>query len=111
MCTETTRSDSTPIQPFVDGGSYDPATGTYHVHFDEDVDADAVVVTIVSAVAAVTDRDLTAMPPLYAAVDAEALTRLVTSSRDRPIDVRFQYVGCHVTVSSGGDVVVEPPGG
>ena len=109
MCTETTRSDSTPTQPFGDGGGYDPATGTYHATFDEHVDADAVVVAIVSAVAAVTDNDVTAMPPLYGAVDAEALTRLVTSSHEQPVEVTFPYLRCRVTVSSDGDVVVEPP--
>ena len=108
MCTETTRSDSTPIQPFGDGGGYDPATGTYHASFDEDVDADAVVVTIVSTVAGATDRELTEMPPLYGAVDAEALTRLVTSSREQSVEVTFSYVRCRVTVSSRGDVVVDP---
>ncbi|EMA30011.1 hypothetical protein C446_16807 [Halobiforma nitratireducens JCM 10879] len=73
--------------------------------------ADAVVVSIVETVAAVTDRDSLEMPPLFESVDTEALEVIVASARDRErlLEVTFVYQECLVTVSSGGDVVVEVP--
>ena len=67
---------------------------------------DAVVVTIVETVAAITNCEVTDMPPLHAAVDTEALTELVASPREQSIDVTFAYEGCDVTVSSSGNVAV-----
>lgn len=110
MCTETTQTDSTPSQTFDDeGGGSDPTSEPLHARFSTDANADAVVVTIVDTVATVTDREVTAMPPLYATVDSEALATLMTSARGRPIEVAFSYEGCRVTVSSRGEIVVEPP--
>lgn len=108
MCADSTRSDSTPSRPFdATGAKYDPDSGTYHARFD--ADADAVVVVIADTVATITDREVTDMPPLFATVDPEALTELVTSSRERSVEVSFAYEGCEVTVTSDGEVVVEPP--
>lgn len=107
MCTDTTHSSSTQTDPSVADGDDEPATETIHASFDED--PDAVLVAIVESVAALTDRNLTAMPPLFATIDSEALAELVTSPRERPVEVTFSYEGCRVTVSSCGDVFVEPP--
>lgn len=109
MCANSTSSDSSPSTGHTDDRTgYDPITGTFHARFDADEGADAVVVTVVETVATVTDREVTAMPPLFATIDAEALTALVTSARDQHLEVTFSYEGCRVTVSSSGDVVVEP---
>lgn len=100
----TGPSESRPISE--DSTGYDPTTGTVRSRFDDGTDA---VVAIVEAVAAVTNRAPTAMPPLYETVDPEALADLVTSARDRPVEVSFAYEGCQVSVSSDRRVVVEPP--
>ncbi|ELY68711.1 HalOD1 output domain-containing protein [Natrinema versiforme] len=100
-------SAATPEGIGDDSSGYDPTSDTYHTRFDGG--SNTVVVAIVEAVAAVTNREPTALSPLYDTVDPEALTDLVTAARDQPIDVTIAYEGCHVTVSSDGSVVVEPP--
>ncbi|QLK24320.1 hypothetical protein HYG81_09250 [Natrinema zhouii] len=107
MNDETAHSGSASAQPHsADSSGYDPITETFHSRFDDGSDT---IVAIVEAVASVTNCELSAMSPLYDTVDPEALTDIVTSGRDRPIDVSFSYEGCWVTVSSNGHVVVEPP--
>lgn len=109
---DTTSSDSTPTTASTDDRTgYDPITGTYHARFDTADNADAIVVAIVETVAAVTNREPTEMPPLFATVDSEALSTLVASAAESHLEVTFSYEGCRVTVSSRGDVVVEPADG
>ena len=86
----------------------DSPTKTYHAHFTEG--GDTAIVEIVTGVATVLDREVMDMPPLFDAIDAGALGELVTSPRERPVEVSFSYQGCRVTVSSCGDVLVEQPG-
>ena len=106
MIDNTAHSDSrTSRQLSDDSSGYDPTPETFHSRFDNGSD---MIIAIVDAVAALTNRDLTAISPLYDTVDPEALTDLVTSDRDQPIDVSFSYEGCQVAVSSNGRVVVEP---
>lgn len=106
MIDNTTHSGSPASRSLSDDSSgYDPTTETFHSCFDDGSD---MIVAIVDAVAALTNRDLTAISPLYDTVDPEALTDLVTSDRDQPIDVSFSYEDCQVAVSSDGRVVVEP---
>ncbi|MCU4926794.1 hypothetical protein OB905_12525 [Halobacteria archaeon AArc-dxtr1] len=71
---------------------------------------DDPIVTIVDLVATVTDQDVTSMPPLFEQVDPEALGTLVDSSRPQgpPVTITFSYQRCRITVSSAGDVVVDP---
>ena len=108
MTDETAHPDSQLSRPLgEDSTGFDPTTNTFHSRFD--TDSDPLVVSIVEAVAAVTNRDPTAMAPLYDTVDPEALADLVTSARERPVDVAFDYEGCEVTVSSDGRIVVELP--
>ena len=101
MSNNTTRSDSAPSRPDGDDSS------EFYNRFDDG--PRTVIVSVVEAVAAVVDREFTAMSPLYDAVDPEALTDIVTSAREQPVNVSFSYEGCSVTVSSDGYVVVEPP--
>lgn len=102
-----TRPESMPSRPIgEDGVGYDPTTDTFHARFDTEF-SDPVV-AVVSAVAAVTNREATALSPLYATIDPEALADLVASARETLTEVTFSYEGCQVTVSSDGSVVVEP---
>ena len=108
MSDETTYSSSPSSRPLGDDTTgYDPTTETFHARFDGE--SDSIVVALVDAVAAVTNSSPTAMAPLYETVDPEALTDLVTSARDDPVEVAFDYEGCAVSVSSDGHLVVEPP--
>ncbi|TYL39753.1 hypothetical protein CV102_05575 [Natronococcus pandeyae] len=108
MNDNTTAPDSTPAAPFgEDSVGYDPTTEAAYTRFDTDYNT--VVVAIVEAVATVTNREPEAMEPLYAVIDPEALTDLVSSVRETPVEVAFSYEDCRVSVSSRGTVVVEQP--
>jgi hypothetical protein len=61
---------------------------------------------VVAAVAGLTGRTKSTLPPLYDAVDTEAVNELVTSGREGT-RVAFSYVGTEVVVDAGGTVVVE----
>ena len=89
---------------------YDPTTETYHAAFDADHDPDAVVVAVVETIAAITDRDPTAIPPLYRTINPSALGDLVGSPRERPVSVTLTHEGVRVRVSSRGTVVARPVG-
>ncbi len=61
---------------------------------------------VVSAVARAEGIDPTAVePPLFEAVDMEAMERLFRDTRGR---LAFEYKDYLVTVSSSGDVVLDP---
>lgn len=71
----------------------------------------AVTDRVLEAVAQATGEDLLSLPPLYEAVDADALDALYTQStgpqsRTAPT-VRFRYAGQTVVVRSATDVVVQ----
>lgn len=91
---------------------YYDGSDTYRTEFDshDRPPSEAVV----SAVATATDCDPLDLPPLYAAVDTEALDLLFTS--DRPTTaggmraVTFEYADYLVTVNRHGTVEVEQLG-
>jgi hypothetical protein len=62
---------------------------------------------VVEGVAAVTGREPTALPPLYPALDVDALETLLRGARGTEVRVTFCYAGCAVAVSSDGDLAVE----
>lgn len=69
---------------------------------------------IVRAVAAVTDREPTALPLLHESVDGEALDALVTrksSSFQGAVQATFSYAGVSVSVDSDGGLEVLPGAG
>lgn len=73
--------------------------------------ADSVTRDVVAAVADATGRDPETLPPLYGAVDPDALEALVNRppqiGRDpSEIEVTFGYADCVVTVAAGDGVVV-----
>ena len=105
MNDKTIQFDDAASRPFgEDCVGHDPTTDTFHARFDPG--SDTLVCVIVETVGAVANRDPTAMEPLYATVDPEALATLLTEG-PRPVEVAFSYEGCRVTVSSHGSVVVE----
>ncbi|WP_224448621.1 HalOD1 output domain-containing protein [Haloprofundus salilacus] len=104
MCATKKQSDSSTRLSFGGDVGLDPGCEAVHARFDGD--PNSVVLAIVESVATVTDRDITALPPLFDVIDPEALTDLVAPSRKRPVEVCFLYDGCQVDVSSRGDVTV-----
>lgn len=73
--------------------------------------SDAASVRVLDAVAAVERTDPARLtPPLYAAIDPEALDALVASFSDPTARVEFTYRGHSVTVTGSGDIDVQPAG-
>lgn len=105
MNDETVRTETPSVSD--DSVGYDPATETFHARFDGGTET--VTLAIVETVATVIDCRLVSMAPLYDTVDPEALSTLLASPRNHPIEAKFTYEGCCVTVSNEGSVVVEPP--
>lgn len=66
---------------------------------------------VVSAVADVTGREPTELPPLQRHVDADGLNSLLTRGAvdgTGPIQVSFSYAGVRVTIDSAGTLDVRP---
>ena len=63
---------------------------------------------VVSAVAEAEDVDPVELPPLYNAIDPDALNALVTSDSSTVSTVTFQYAGYAVVVRGEGKVEVQP---
>lgn len=67
----------------------------------------AISVRVVEAVARSAGVDETALPPLYDALDADALDALVADAPDGLTRVAFTYAGHRVVVDGDGRVDVE----
>lgn len=67
------------------------------------------VYAVVSAVAQAEGADPVALPPLYDAIDPEALNDLFMSRVDTAVaTVEFEYAGYNVVISGEGMVAVHP---
>ncbi|QLG49170.1 HalOD1 output domain-containing protein [Natrinema halophilum] len=86
----------------------DSAGGFYTVHCDWN-STDSPSSAVVRAVADVTGRDVTAIQPLYEAIDPDALDRFLThgkaSARPRMLSFRFEH--CDVTVDAEGRIDIK----
>lgn len=85
-------------------------TGTYRVRFDA---TDRLATeAVISTVSAATGVDVLELPPLYDAVDPDALCSLFSPSSGRSRrfrgSVAFAYADCLVTVDGRGTIEVEP---
>ncbi|WP_306053903.1 HalOD1 output domain-containing protein [Natronococcus wangiae] len=66
------------------------------------------VYRVVSAVADVVGADPVDLPPLYEAINPEALNDLFMSRSDTAVDtVQFQYAGYDIVVRGDGEVKVQ----
>jgi hypothetical protein len=73
---------------------------------------DAASVRVLDAVADAEQMDPARLtPPLYAAIDPEALDALVGSFTDSSARIEFTYRGHAITVTGAGDVDVRPTDG
>ena len=67
--------------------------------------------TVVLAVAEATGEDAMELPPLYDAIDPDALNKLFSGAlgaERRDGSVEFAYAGCDVSVRADGRVTVVP---
>ena len=71
--------------------------------------ADSLTETIVLELSEVTGVDPLDLPPLYDAVDVDALQQLFDRGED--VEVTFGVAGCEVTVRDHDDVTVTPTNG
>ncbi|WP_459193571.1 HalOD1 output domain-containing protein [Halosimplex sp. J119] len=65
---------------------------------------DTPSIAVAEAVAAVTNRSVTAIPPLQTVVDADALDVIAQSSGPTRVEVSFSYAGTEVTVLGDGRI-------
>lgn len=90
------------------GGTNSQDTPTVSARWERDTE-NTPVYAVVSAVAEAEDADPVHLPPLYEAIDPEALNDLLTSSPASSIGtVAFRYAGYDVEVTGSGDVSVRP---
>lgn len=68
-----------------------------------------VSMKVVQRVAAVTDQEVSQLPPLYNAIDPEALDSLIEPIVTSPasLEIRFTYAGQRVIIDGRGTVSVE----
>lgn len=71
------------------------------VSFNFDPADDSIVVAIVEAIAAATEKNPTALPPLAEVIDPEALETCLSSGNDS-VEISFEYVDRWVTLTGSG---------
>jgi CheY-like chemotaxis protein len=78
-------------------------------------DSEELTASVVAAIAGLTDTDVEDLPPLYPAVDPEAVAGVVCPRSDgtfrHGVRVRFPYVGYDCVVTGGGAVAVREASG
>lgn len=86
------------------------SSGIYHTQFD--VHTRSASEAILTAVATAIGKDQLELPPLYSAIDPDALDALFDtpthSASKQCLTVSFEYAGCQVSAKARGTVVVEP---
>ncbi|ELZ29288.1 hypothetical protein C475_03689 [Halosimplex carlsbadense 2-9-1] len=82
-------------------------SGVTFDHYDWG-EEDSPSIAVAEAVAAVTNRNVTALPPVQGVVDADALDMLVRSGDPLTVNVTIDYAGTDVTVTGDGRIRVRP---
>lgn len=70
---------------------------------------ESVCLAVLRTVAAVSNKTPTDLPPLYEAVDPDALEELMRSDSGQTIEATFPYFGYVITVRSDGEISVSSP--
>ena len=108
------REDTNAVPP--DAGeinsqvTYSPESDSFQ--YAMDTSCYSITEAVVSSVAVATERDPIDLPPLYSAIDPDALDALFSSAFDqgssRAIRVSFEYADCRVIVEDQETVRVKP---
>lgn len=91
-------------------GEYHRESETYRAQYDRDTTSPSMAV--IASLADLMDKDPTALEPLHATVDTDALDVLMRGrdARDGDISVTFTIAKYAITVYSYGVVAIAPPG-
>lgn len=87
------------------------ASGRTHTVAHDWETADPLHLTVISGVAAVTNTQPEALPPLYDSVDPDSLERLIRSVPEESrsnVSVAFPFAGWNVEVDGTGEVTFYP---
>ena len=89
-----------PVEPDLPNLQYEPETESFLYTGEED--RWSMSEAVVSSVASVTDRDPLDLPPLYSAIDPDALDALLSpvghQAPSRSVTVSFEYAGCWILI-------------
>jgi len=93
----------------LESATYLEKTETYQFEYDTDTTPPSMAV--VTALSAVKDTDPTALEPLQAHIDIDALDTLagMGDPPNSPAQIKFSTDNCTVTIDSDGMVEVVPP--
>lgn len=69
-------------------------------------DTEAFICEVVTLISDTTGVDPLELPPLYEAIDPEAVQQVLQSGGAGPTKVSFRYAGCNVVVTSDGELFV-----
>ncbi|WP_436925418.1 HalOD1 output domain-containing protein [Halosimplex amylolyticum] len=86
-----------------EGDSDGPAETVVFDHYDWR-GADTPSIAVPEAVAAVTNRNVTAIQPLQNVIDADSLDVIVRSGDPAAVRVSFPYAGTEVTITGDGRI-------
>lgn len=105
MRSDSTQTESTLLP--ISQHDYDPVTGSYHASQDWR-ESDSALITLIEVVSEATDQKQEEMEPLHSVIDPDALAAILTNDHESDVQVSFHYQGCKITVSSSGEIVVQP---
>lgn len=91
-----------------DRKGYDPMTDTIYARYDPEDGENALILTLVGIVSELTGRAETDLTPLYNAVDPTLINAALKASRESEVEITFTYEGCCVTLTSIGELIVDP---
>ncbi|MFC7096119.1 HalOD1 output domain-containing protein [Halobaculum marinum] len=89
----------------VAGVRFEPLRDAYRVQKRRD-HPEPVSYLVVEAVAAVTGTSMMDLDPLHETIDADALDAVLTAPEHVGAIVRFDYGGCRIEASSGGELLI-----
>lgn len=104
--TPPSHAKQAPQQSVIETGDtieYDSRTDTYRTSYDG---SEPISMAIVSTVAAASGTDSRDSPPLYAAVDPDALDDLVSAANGTDLRITFTYNEYRVAVDGDGHIAV-----
>ncbi len=91
-----------------DRNGYDPVTDTIYAQYDAEDGENTLILSLVGIVAELTGREETELTPLYNAVDPTLINAALKASRDSEVEITFTYENCCVTLTSVGELIVDP---
>lgn len=104
------RSDSTQTESTLlptNRHDYDPVTGSYHATHDWQ-ESDSALITLIEVLSEATGQKQEEMEPLHSVIDLDALAAILTNDHESDVQVSFHYQDCTITISSSGEIVVQP---